>query len=123
MLDDATAPAAVNVDPEDVQFESAVEMFFREPPPGGVLGWVSPLCLCRQELQDCFVGQVVGKKHIFDHPHHRMFATAMVALSGIELLARMVPAPDTLRRKRRSSCRTDNEVLGPCQNADGRPGC
>ena len=93
MLPDPAAQADVHRDAEDVDFESAVEMFFREPPSGGVLGWVSPLCLCRQELQDCFVGQIVGEDHIFDHPPHRLFASAMVALSGVELLARMVPMP------------------------------
>ncbi|HEU4891776.1 MAG TPA: hypothetical protein VFT47_09515 [Vicinamibacterales bacterium] len=80
-------------DIENATFEEAFELFFERASADRGDGWVSPLCLCRQELQDCFVGQIVGEDHIFDHPPHRLFASAMVALSGIELMARMIPPP------------------------------
>lgn len=80
-------------DIENVTFEEAFELFFEPPSTDRADGWVSPLCLCRQELQDCFVGAIVGEDHILDHEPRRLFASAMVALSGIELIARMIPPP------------------------------
>jgi hypothetical protein len=72
-------------------FEEAFELFFEVPRAERNDGWVSPMCLCRQELQDCFVGKIVGEENLLAHPPRRLFATAMVALSGIELMARMIP--------------------------------
>jgi hypothetical protein len=80
-------------DIENFTFEEAFELFFEPPSVDRGDGWVSPLCLCRQELQDCFVGEIVGEDRILDYPKHRLFASAMVALSGIELMARMIPPP------------------------------
>ena len=80
-------------DIENATFEEAIELFFEPPSADRGDGWVSPLCLCRQELQDCFVGEIVGEDHLFDKEPRRLFASGMVALSGIELLARMVPPP------------------------------
>lgn len=80
-------------DIDNATFEEAIELFFEPPSADRGDGWVSPLCLCRQELQDCFVGAIVGEDHLFDKEPRRLFASAMVALSGIELMARMVPPP------------------------------
>lgn len=78
---------------DDITFEQASELFFEIPRANRGEGWVSPMCLCRQELQDCFVGEIVGEDNLLAYPPQRLFATAMVALSGIELMARMVPPP------------------------------
>lgn len=74
-------------------FPEALELFFSKPVTPTPVGVVSPLLLCRQELQDCFCGAVVGEDHVFDFGPRRLFATTMVALSGIELLGSMVPPP------------------------------
>jgi hypothetical protein len=78
---------------DTITFEEAHELFFKVPRAARGEGWVSPMFLCRQELQDCFVGDIVGEENLLNHPPRRLFATAMVALSGIELMARMIPPP------------------------------
>ncbi|MDO8680147.1 MAG: hypothetical protein Q7R30_16620 [Acidobacteriota bacterium] len=93
MLDDpADPPAATNLI-EQITYEEAFELFFRVPMAERGEGWVSTMYFCRQELQDCFVGEIVGEEHLLEHPPRRLFATTMVALSGIELMARMIPPP------------------------------
>lgn len=93
MSDEAAARTKTDFSNEAFTFEQAFDLFFEVPRADRSEGWVSPMCLCRQELQDCFVGEIVGEENLLDHPPHRLFATAMVALSGIELMARMIPPP------------------------------
>lgn len=75
-------------------------------------GGVSPLCLCRQELQDCFVGQIVGEDHIFDSPfrpfHGRPEAVRSTSSKRFLLLA---PAPLIFRRKQRTDTRKKFRVV------------
>lgn len=84
--------------PPDNDLEAALDLFFRPPQLEPVYGWVSTLFLCRKELQDCLIGTVVDEHEILNHDHHRLFATAMVTLAGIELLSQM-RAPVTNKRK------------------------
>jgi len=71
--------------------KQAMRLFFRTPRSNHVEGWTSTLCLCRRELQLCLIGKIVLEKRMLTHEHHRLFASTMVALSGIDLLSRMVP--------------------------------
>jgi hypothetical protein len=91
--DNAPAGSRIDFSRDTITFEQAFELFFEVPRTDRGEGWVSPMCLCRQELQDCFVGEIVGEENLLAHPPRRLFATAMVALSGIELMARMIPPP------------------------------
>lgn len=79
---------------------SRLQSIFSSRPraPIPVYGWVSTLFLCRKELQDCFIGGVVDESEVLEIQPHRLFATAMVALSGIELLATMGPPPCAAKR-------------------------
>jgi hypothetical protein len=79
--------------PPDDDLEAALDLFFQAPHANRIDGWVSTLFLCRKELQDCLIGTVVAEAELLTHKHHRLFATAMVALSGFELLGQILPPP------------------------------
>lgn len=83
-----------------LEFAEAIEMFFMPPTVELREGWVSTLYLCRRELQDCLIGKIVDESELLEHRHHRLFATALVALSGIELLATVAPNISGNRRTR-----------------------
>lgn len=85
----------------EMDFASAMELFFRPPHAGRIEGWVSTLFLCRKELQDCLIGTVVEESRLLTHEHHRLFATAMVTLSGIELLAQIAATPSVSTKRSR----------------------
>ena len=52
--------------------------------------------MVRQELQDCYIGTVVAESVITAYPgkRHRLFATVMVIMAGIDLLAKFYAGND-----------------------------
>ena len=67
-----------------------IDFFFAPPLPLQAGAVRSPLYLVRQEMQDCLIGTLVAEDAIITHPgeRHRLFATVMVIMSGIDLLAK-----------------------------------
>ena len=76
--------------------DEEIDFFFAPPLPPQTAGVQSPLHLVRRELQDCLTGTVVPE-HLFladRGDRHRLFATVMVIMSGIDLLAKFYAGSD-----------------------------
>ena len=69
--------------------QEQIDFFFAQPFPKQPGPFFSSLHLARQEMQDCLIGTVVAEDAILVYPgkRHRLFATVMVIMSGIDLLA------------------------------------
>jgi hypothetical protein len=76
--------------------QEEVDFFFAPPLPKQSGLSVSTLHLVRQEMQDCLIGTVVAEDAILTYPgdRHRLFATVMVIMSGIDLLAKFYAGND-----------------------------
>ena len=70
--------------------QEQIDFFFAPPLPRQTGVSRSPLHLARQEMQDCLIGTLVAEDAISAHSGdpHRLFATVMVIMSGIDLLAK-----------------------------------
>lgn len=58
---------------------------------------MSTLHLARREIQDCLSGTVIDEEHVVDaalREPHRLFATAMVIMAAIDLLAKFYTGSD-----------------------------
>jgi hypothetical protein len=77
--------------------EEKIDLFFKNPviePDGATQG---VLYLLRREVQDCFIGKVVPEDQVIaesQKDRHRLFATVMVIMAGIDLLAKFYAGSD-----------------------------
>ena len=76
--------------------QEQIDFFFAQPFPKQPGPFFSSLHLARQEMQDCLIGTVVAEDAILVYPgkRHRLFATVMVIMSGIDLLAQFYGGSD-----------------------------
>ena len=76
--------------------------FFFAPPDLEQQGDLrSPLHLVRREAQDCLIGKLVSEDSVVVEAHkgpHRLFATTMVLMAGIDLLAKFCAGSDEPRK-------------------------
>jgi hypothetical protein len=73
--------------------------FFFAPPLPPQSGRVSPLHLLRREAQLCLIGDVIPEDHVMsDHRRDRLFATSLVIMAGIDLLAKCYRGDDNDRQ-------------------------
>lgn len=73
-----------------------VNTFFAPPLPAQPSGYgMSVLHLLRREIQDCFFGDVFPEDTALEQPvRHRLFATAMLLVAGVDLLAKLYEGAD-----------------------------
>jgi hypothetical protein len=75
-----------------------VEFFFTPPATITTLGTFSSLFLLRREAQDCLIGKVIDEDTVIDEAmrggEHRLFATMMVVMAGVDLLAKFYAGSD-----------------------------
>lgn len=73
-----------------------IDFFFAPPLPEQVGDNVSPLHLVRREMQDCLIGGVISEDQVISShmKRHRLFATTMVIMAGIDLLAKFYAGSD-----------------------------
>ena len=76
--------------------EEEVDFFFAPPLPEQASKVRSTLHLLRREMQDCLIGTVVPENEFIAYPgeRHRLFATLMVIMCGIELLGKFYAGND-----------------------------
>lgn len=76
--------------------QEQIDFFFAPPLPEQTGTPRSPLHLVRREMQDCLINTVVAEDAIIAYPgeRHRLFATVMVIMSGIDLLAKFHAGDD-----------------------------
>jgi hypothetical protein len=76
--------------------DEEVDFFFAAPLPEQTGSVRSTLHLLRREMQDCLIGTVVPENEFAAYPgeRHRLFATLMVIMSGIDLLAKFYAGND-----------------------------
>ena len=78
-------------------FQEKVDWFFAPPEPEQFGEARSTLHMLRREVQDCFIGTVLPEDQVIAEAHinpHRLFATMMVLMAGIDLLAKMYAGSD-----------------------------
>jgi hypothetical protein len=74
--------------------QEQIDFFFAPPLPQQV-GMASPLHLLRRELQLCLVGEVISEDVFVSDPRrNRVFASGMVIMAGIDLLAKFYAGSD-----------------------------
>src|SRR4030095_1218971 len=82
--------------------EEQIDFFFAGPDPEQTGDLRSTLHLVRREVQDCLIGKVVDESQVVtvarEEPH-RLVATMMVLMAGVDLLAKCTQA-----RTRREKC-------------------
>lgn len=73
-----------------------IEFFFAPPYPEQPGTVRSPLHLARREAQECILGDVIPDEAnvLADERRHRLFATTMVMISAIDLLAKFYAGTD-----------------------------
>jgi hypothetical protein len=75
----------------ETERKARIDAFFLAPNKKTPDGDKSVLYLVRRELQDCLIGKVVTERRFLaQERRRRLFASAMVTFSGIDLLARLV---------------------------------
>jgi len=68
--------------------DEKIALFFKEPAPITELGTFGSLFMLRREAQDCRIGKVIGEDAVIDEAmraEHRLFATLMVVMAGVDL--------------------------------------
>ncbi len=77
-----------------------VAFFFKPPAPIKELGTLSSLFMLRCEVQDCLIGKVIDEDAVINeamqHGEHRLFATLMVVMAGVDLLAKFYAGSDDI---------------------------
>jgi hypothetical protein len=72
-----------------------IDLFFRMPTLGPEGSQQGTLYLLRREIQDCLIGTVVPEDQVLEQKERcRLFATVMVIMSGIDLLAKFRAGSD-----------------------------
>lgn len=77
--------------------DEQIAFFFAPPNPEQTDHTRSTLHLLRREIQDCLIGKVVDEDRVIGEARderHRLFATTMVLVSGIDLLAKFYAGSD-----------------------------
>lgn len=75
--------------------QEQIDFFFAPPLPMQTGASLSPLHLLRREAQDCLIGDVIPEHDVISDPRrHRLFATTMVMMAGIDLLAKFYAGSD-----------------------------
>ncbi len=79
--------------------QEQIDFFFTPPFPRQSGGRVSTLRLVRQEVQDCLIGDVIPEDQVLSDPRkrHRLCATTMVIMAGVDLLAKFYAGSDDNR--------------------------
>ena len=76
--------------------EEEIAFFFAPPLPLQSGATLSTLHLLPREAQDCLIGDVVHEDAVVaDRRRHRLFATTMVLMAGIDLLAKFYAGDDS----------------------------
>jgi hypothetical protein len=76
---------------EGMTEQEQITFFFAPPVPEQSGDARSPLHLLRREVQDCFIGRFVSEDQVLAiaaKERHRLFATVMVMMAGIDLLSK-----------------------------------
>src|SRR4030095_1470037 len=84
--------------------EEQIDFFFAGPDPEQTGDLRSTLHLVRREVQDCLIGKVVDESQVVTvarEESHRLFATMMVLMAGVDLLAKMYAGSDKKGEVRR----------------------
>ena len=71
--------------------DEKIAFFFAPPQPEQEGNSRSTLHLLRREAQDCLIGKLVPEENVIEeaqHEPHRLFATTMVLMTGVNLLAK-----------------------------------
>lgn len=77
--------------------DERIAKFFAAPHPLQTDGSMSVLHLLRREIQDCFIGDVVPEDRVREHTgRRRLFATAMLIIAGVDLLAKFYEGTDNV---------------------------
>ncbi len=77
--------------------DERIAAFFAPPVPLQEGPNVSVLHLLRREIQDCLIGEVVPEDEVLSRPaRHRLFATAMLLVAGVDLLAKLYEGADNV---------------------------
>ncbi len=77
--------------------DEQIVFFFAPPLRMQTGGSLSTLHLLRREAQDCLIGNVIEEDLVVaeaNKEHHRLFATTMVLMAGIDLLAKFFAGSD-----------------------------
>ena len=77
--------------------DKKIAYFFMQPAPITELGTFSSLFMLRCEAQDCLIGKVIDEDEVIDAAmlgEHRLFATLMVLMAGVDLLAKFYAGSD-----------------------------
>jgi hypothetical protein len=80
--------------------DEQMTFFFAPPTPRQSGPAMSTLHLVRREVQDCLINTVTDEDQVVEaalHAPHRLFATTMVMLAGIDLLAKFHAGSDMPR--------------------------
>ncbi len=91
--------------------EEEIDFFFAPPEPEQSGPLRSPLHLVRREIQDCFIGKLVPEERVVEEAlrePHRLFATTMVIMAAIDLLAKFYSGSDSPRE-------AGQRIIGFCQ--------
>jgi hypothetical protein len=79
--------------------DEKIAFYFKPPAPIKELGTFSSLFMLRREAQDCLIGKVVDEDAVIEEAmrgEHRLFATLMVVMAGVDLLAKLYAGSDDL---------------------------
>jgi hypothetical protein len=77
--------------------EEQIDFFLAPPLPMQSGDLLSSLHLVRREIQDCLIGDVVAENLVVaDGRRYRLFATTMMILTGIDLLAKFYDGADNI---------------------------
>ncbi|MCC7178927.1 MAG: hypothetical protein IT177_11110 [Acidobacteria bacterium] len=75
--------------------DQRIAAFFAPPVPPQLDGQVSVLHLLRREIQDCLIGEVTPENQTLSRPERRrLFATAILLVAGVDLLAKFYEGTD-----------------------------
>jgi hypothetical protein len=80
-----------------MSLDDKIAFFFKQPAPITELGTFSSLFMLRREAQDCLIGKVIDEDAVISEAmreEHRLFATLMVILAGVDLLSKFYAGLD-----------------------------
>jgi hypothetical protein len=78
-----------------MRIDEKITFFFAPPVPRQPTGQMSTLHLARREAQDCLIGTCLPERDVLGQPErHRLFATAMVIMAAVDLLAKFYAGRD-----------------------------
>jgi hypothetical protein len=96
--------------------DEKIAFFFAPPEPEQEGNSRSTLHLLRREAQDCLIGKLVSEDAVIEEAHaepRRWFATTMVLMTGIDLLAKCYAGSDKDGTSRRFRTFTERYIVNP----------